>query len=180
MGCEEEAGVEAPPAPAATPTPAASTANAQDVKGEKEENRLPQLKETDFIGSAKRRDPFKFFSELLEKKEEVQKLVQREVKLKEYDVSELKLVGIITKIGDPRAMLVVPDGSGFVLKRGDYVGRADFVQRGKTGEAIQVNWRVARIHGSGKEEERGVYLVRDDPTTSKGVDITRFLPLHGD
>lgn len=141
---------------------------------------LPRLKETDFIGGSKRRDPFKFFAELLEKKEEVQKLVQREVKLKEYDITELKLIGIITKIGDPRAMVTVPDGSGFVLKRGDYVGRADFVQRGKTGEAIQVNWRVARIHGSGKEEERGIYLIRDDPTTTKGVDITRFIPLHQD
>ena len=116
--------------------------------------------------------------ELLTKQEEVRRLIQREVKLKEFDVSELTLIGIITKIGDPRAMVKVPDGTGVVLKRGDYVGKADFVKQGSQGEPIQVNWRVSRIHGSGKEEERGVYLVRDDPTTTKGVDITRFLPLH--
>ncbi len=139
---------------------------------------LPQLKETDFIKSPRRRDPFEPFIELLGKQEEVRKLIQRDVKLKEYDVADLKLIGIITKIGDPRAMVVVPDGTGFVLKRGDYVGRADFVQQGNRGEPIQVNWRVARVHGSGKEEERGIYLVRDDPTTTKGVDITRFIPLH--
>ncbi|MCP4599486.1 MAG: pilus assembly protein PilP [Proteobacteria bacterium] len=150
----------------------------KDSKKSKDGLGLPQLKETDFIKGAKRRDPFEPFVELLGKQEEVGQLIQREVKLKEYDITELKLIGIITKIGDPRAMVVVPDGTGFVLKRGDYVGRADFVQQGKRGESIQVNWRVARIHGSGKEEERGIYLVRDDPTTTKGVDITRFLPLH--
>ena len=139
---------------------------------------LPQLKETDFIKGNKRRDPFEPFVEMLVKQEDTKKLIQREVKLKEYNVTELTLIGIITKIGDPRAMVKVPDGTGFVLKRGDFVGRADFVQQGNRGEPIQVNWRVARIHGSGKEEERGIYLVRDDPTTSKGVDITRFLPLH--
>ena len=139
---------------------------------------LPQLKETDFIRSLKRRDPFDQFVEIFSAGDQSDRKVQREVKLKEYDVSDLKLIGIITNIGDPRAMVVVPDGTGFVLKRGDYVGRPDFVQQGNRGEPIQVNWKVSRVHGSGKEEERGVYLVRDDPTTTKGVDITRFLPLH--
>lgn len=138
---------------------------------------LPQLTETDFISGAENRDPFEPFTEILIKTEEVIQEVQRPVKLKEYDVASLKLIGIITNIGDPRAMVVVPDGTGFVLRRGDYVGRADYVKQGRRGEAIQVNWRVARIHGSGKEEERGVYFVRDDPTTTRGIDLTRFLPL---
>ena len=97
---------------------------------------------------------------------------------KEYDIADLKLVAIVTNIGDPRAMVVTPTGTGFVLRRGDYVGRADYVDQGSGSEKLQVNWRIARIHGSGKEEERGIYLVRDDPLTPKGVDITRFLPLH--
>ncbi len=137
-----------------------------------------KLKETDFIKAPRRRDPFEPFIELLTKKDDSKKLIQRNVKLKEYDIADLKLIGIITNIGDPRAMVVVPNGTGFVLKRGDYVGRADYVQQGTRGEQIQVNWRVARIHGSGKEEERGIYFVRDDPTTTKGVDVTRFLSLH--
>ncbi len=138
---------------------------------------LPRLTETDFIRSPLRRDPFEPFVEIF-KKETTERTVQREVKLKEYDVSDLRLIGIITNIGNPRGMVVVPDGTGFVLKRGDYVGRADVVKQGSSGEPVHVNWRVARIHGSGKEEERGIYLIRDDPTTTKGVDITRFLPLH--
>lgn len=139
---------------------------------------LPQITETHFIAGTKHRDPFMPFVEVIGRQEEVTHTVQRKIKLKEYDIVDLRLIGIITNIGDPRAMVVTPEGTGFVLKRGDYVGKADYVDTGSGSEKIQVNWRVARIHGSTKEEERGVYLVRDDPTTSKGLDVTRFMPLH--
>jgi Tfp pilus assembly protein PilP len=139
---------------------------------------LPSLTESSFIADARRRDPFSPFLEVLIKEDKTAVEVQRDVKLKDYDVSELKLIGIITDIGDDRAMVTTPDKTGYVLKRGDYVGRADFIKQGNDGDTIQVNWRVARINGAGKDEERGIYLVRDDPTTSRGVDVTRFIPLH--
>jgi Tfp pilus assembly protein PilP len=139
---------------------------------------LPQLTETAFIDGPTRRDPFMPFLEVIKKQDRAVETIQRKVKLKEYDIAELKLIGIITNIGDPRAMVTTPDNTGYVIKRGDFVGRADYVTQGNNEEVIQVNWRVARIHGTGKEEERGVYLVRDDPTTSRGVDVTRFIPLH--
>ena len=138
---------------------------------------LPQLSESDFIQSPKNRDPFRPYIEVINQEEEVHRQIQRDIKLKDYDVSELKLIGIITNISNPRALVITPDGTGFVLRRGDFVGRADFVDQGSGSEKIQVNWRVARIHGSGKEEERGIFLVRDDPTTPS-LDVTRFLPLH--
>lgn len=139
---------------------------------------LPKLSETDFIEGAKHRDPFRPHVEAIVHQEEVKQTVQREIKLKEYDVTELRLIAIITNIGDPRAMVVTPANEGIVLRRGDYVGKADFVDPGGGAERIQVNWRVARIHGSGKEEERGIYLVRDDPLTLTPEDVTRFMPLH--
>ncbi len=140
---------------------------------------LPALTEAVFVVGPRHRDPFSPFMEVLIKSEALsERPIQREVKLKEYDISELKLIGIITNIGDPRAMVTTPDKTGFVLRRGDYVGRADFVKHRNEGAPIQVNWRVARIHGAGKEEERGIYLVRDDPTSVRGDDVTRFIPLH--
>jgi len=142
--------------------------------------KLPSLSETDFIESSKHRDPFKPFLHVISRKEEVHQVVQREIKLKEYDVADLKLIAIITNIGDPRAMVVTPAKEGIVLRRGDYVGKADYIDPGGGGEKIQVNWRVARIHGSGREEERGIYLVRDDPMTKTPEDITRFMPLHSE
>jgi hypothetical protein len=138
---------------------------------------LPKLSETDFIEGVKHRDPFKPFLEVIVRQEVVTERVQREVKLKEYDVADLKLIAIVTNIGDERAMVVTPTSEGIVLRRGDYVGKPEYVETG-AGEKIQVNWRVARIHGSGKDEERGIYLVRDDPLTETPEDVTRFVPLH--
>jgi len=148
---------------------------AEAAKGDLE---LPKLSETDFIEGPKHRDPFKPHLEMLARQTEVQQTIQREIKLKEYDIGDLRLIAIITNVGDPRAMVVTPASEGIVLRRGDYVGKADFVDPGGGGEKIQVNWRVARIHGSGKEEERGVYLVRDDPLTQTPEDVTRFMALH--
>jgi Tfp pilus assembly protein PilP len=140
---------------------------------------LPEITESMFIVGPRHRDPFSPFLEILIKQEALAEVpIQREVKLKDYDISELKLIGIITNIGDPRAMVTTPDKTGFVLRRGDFVGRADFIKQGTSGAPIQVNWRVARIHGAGKEEERGIYLIREDPIGAKGVDVTRFIPLH--
>ncbi len=136
-----------------------------------------KLSETDFIEGVKHRDPFRPFTEVIARQEDVTQKVQREVKLKEYDVADLKLIAIVTNIGDERAMVVTPTNEGIVLRRGDYVGKPEYVETG-AGEKIQVNWRVARIHGSGKDEERGVYLVRDDPLTETPEDVTRFVPLH--
>ena len=138
---------------------------------------LPKLSETDFIEGTKHRDPFRPFFEAIVHQDAVEQKVQREIKLKEYDISDLKLIAIVTNIGDERAMVVTPSNDGIVLRRGDYVGKAEYVDTG-SGEKIQVNWRVARIHGSGKDEERGIYLVRDDPLTETPEDVTRFLPLH--
>lgn len=149
----------------------------KERRAEKPSLGLPQLSESDFIQSPKNRDPFKPFMEVIGQDQEILRQVQRDIKLKDYDVSELQLIGIITNISNPRAMVVTPDGTGFVLRRGDFVGRADFVDQGSGSDKIQVNWRVARIQGSGKDEERGIFLVRDDPTT-KNVDVTRFIPLH--
>jgi len=145
--------------------------------GSKSELVLPKLSETDFIEGPKHRDPFKPHFEVIVRQEGGEQSVQREVKLKEFDVADLRLIAIVTNIGDERAMVVTPANDGIVLRRGDYVGKPEYVDTG-SGEKIQVNWRVARIHGSGKDEERGIYLVRDDPLTETPEDVTRFVPLH--
>jgi Tfp pilus assembly protein PilP len=141
--------------------------------------KLSQITETSFINSLKMRDPFETFAEVFESQSRVSGDIQRTVKLGEYDISVLRLIGIITNIGNPMAMVTVPDGTGFVIKGGDFVGRADLIKHAG-GDTVPVNWRVARIHGSGKEEERGVYLSRDTggAELEEGYEVTRFLPLH--
>ena len=139
---------------------------------------IPPISESNFIENLDTRDPFRPFVEVLVRGADTVKGVQREVKLEEYDVSQLKLVAIITNIGDPRAMVLTPGNVGGVLRRGDYVGKADFVDSGSGAEKIQLNWKVHRITAAGKEEERGIYLVRDDPLTPAENDVTRFIPLY--
>ncbi len=43
--------------------------------------------------------------------------------LENYDLSQLKLVGIIWEVRAPKAMLLDPSGKGYVVKVGDRVGR---------------------------------------------------------
>ena len=151
---------------------------AKDGAGANDSVRAPKIAETDFIESLKRRDPFRPFIEVIVPKPEVHETVQREIKLEEYDIEQLKLIAIITNVGDPRAMVVPPNNEGFILRRGDYVGKPDFIDPGNNADRIQINWKVHRIHGSGAKEERGVYLVRDDPLTPAPDDVTRFMPLY--
>ncbi|MBN2715343.1 MAG: hypothetical protein JXX14_05780 [Deltaproteobacteria bacterium] len=173
--------------PAMQPSPEARAAVAQQGAGamlkenEAKANasiRSPKIAETDFIESLKRRDPFRPFVEVIVPKPEVQETIQREIKLEEYDIEQLRLIAIITNVGDPRAMVVPPNNEGFILRRGDYVGKPDFIDPGNNADRIQINWKVHRIHGSGEKEERGVYLVRDDPLTPAPDDVTRFMPLY--
>ncbi|MBN2525911.1 MAG: hypothetical protein JXR76_05910 [Deltaproteobacteria bacterium] len=174
-------------APIGTPSPEARAAIQKNGAGAVlKENvdkanaaiRAPKIAETDFIESIKRRDPFRPFAEVIVPKPEVRETVQREIKLEEYDIEQLRLIAIITNVGDPRAMVVPPNNEGFILRRGDYVGKPDFIDPGNGAERIQINWKVLRIHGSGEKEERGVYLVRDDPLTPAPDDVTRFMPLY--
>ena len=177
----------APGKPAVAPSPEAKAAVAHKgagavLKDNKSKAsvaiRPPKIAETDFIESVKRRDPFRPFAEVIVPKPEVRETVTREIKLEEYDIEQLRLIAIITNVGDPRAMVVPPNNEGFILRRGDYVGKPDFIDPGNNAERIQINWKVHRIHGAGAKEERGVYLVRDDPLTPTPDDVTRFMPLY--
>jgi Tfp pilus assembly protein PilP len=140
---------------------------------------LPEISETSFIEDLKCRDPFAPFLEMFEQSATISTEIQRNIKLEDYNLTDLRLIGIITNVGNPRAMVVVPDGTGFVIKGGDFVGRTEYVKH-SSGEMIPVNWKVARIHGSGKEEERGIYFKRDSTglANQKKIEVTRFLPLH--
>ncbi len=141
--------------------------------------KLPEISEISFVEDLKCRDPFAPFLEMFEETKMMSTEIQRDIKLGDYNIAELRLIGIITNIGNPRAMVVVPDGTGFVIKGGDFIGRTEFIKH-SSGEMIPVNWKVARIHGSGKEEERGIYFKRDSTglVDRKKIEVTRFLPLH--
>lgn len=165
-GCEENVVVGKPPPSAsagAPPAPASASAAA-----------LPELdvEDADFAESEDSRDPFRSFAKLFVD-ESGQVEVQLDVKLKQYSLEQLQLVGIITRVHPARAMLVDPTGKGHVIKRGQFVGKPVVVQTAKdVGASYKVHWRVDSIRPN------DVVFVREDPTNPDVPAQTRTLVLR--
>lgn len=117
------------------------------------------------------RDPFRSFVDTF--KIEAPETVQRRVIMPDTTVDQMHLVAIVGRLPQPRAMLVDPDGVGHVVKRGDYVGRAEVVEAGGSeGVPVTLNWRVDRIRSN------EVVLAREDPTDPDQPPLTRVLTLY--
>ena len=87
-------------------------------------------------------------------------------KARRVSVDQLKLVALVTHTATPRAMLVDPAGKGYIVTRGELVGRPE---PSGDGERF-ASFRVDRIR------DGDVVLVREDPT-SPGAASTRVLAL---
>ena len=173
------AGASAKPATTGTPPPPVRK-GAADVSDAGAPN-LPPLKpldltENDFVESDRNRDPFRSFATSFVAQANTPAAVnQRHVLLSEYALDELKLVAIVLSGDYPRAMLVDPTTKGWVVKRGDFVGRADVVRISGAGSAeYQLNWRVDRVR------DGDIVLIREDPAQPAIPPATKIIPLHTD
>ncbi len=135
--------------------------------------KAPEYTENDFVENDRNRDPFRSYVTLFVERNNVPQKIQRYVVLEQYAIDELKLVAIVTGGEYPRAMLVDPTTKGWVIKRGDFLGRPDIVHTGGTnGTDYQLNWRVDRVR------DGDVVLVREDPAQPGIAPATRVIPLH--
>jgi type IV pilus assembly protein PilP len=159
------------PAPAAPGAGAPAAASASSAAA-----RPPpkvDVQETEFSESERSRDPFRSFAKSFEQDTNAKVHSQREVILSQYALDELRLIGIVTRAEPAKAMLVDPTGKGFVIQRGQFVGRADVVQAaGTSGTVYEINWRVDRIRPS------DVVLIREDPSNPDVPSATRVIPLR--
>lgn len=131
------------------------------------------FQEAEFSESEKSRDPFRSFATMFVAEARGKVKSQREVMLDQYSVDELKLVGLVTGIDVPKAMLVDPTGKGHVVQRGQFLGRAEVVQENTaTGRAYEINWRVDRIR------DGDVVLIREDPQNRDVPSATKVIPLR--
>ncbi len=129
--------------------------------------------ENDFVESDRSRDPFRSFARLFVEQNAKPVRIQRDVLLAQYTIDELKLVAIVTGGDYPRAMFVDPNGKGWVVKRGDFMGRADLVHVGGTnGTDYQLNWRVEKVR------DGDIVLIREDATQPSIPPATRVIPLR--
>ena len=132
-----------------------------------------EIVEAEFTESERSRDPFRSFLSIFKEETKGAAKSQREVVLSQFGIDELKLIGIVTRAEPAKAMLVDPRGTGHVVQRGQFVGKADIVQAaGRTGASYEINWRVDRIR------DGDIVLIREDPTNPDVPSATRVIPLR--
>jgi type IV pilus assembly protein PilP len=176
--CEDEVVPAAPGAPAIAAPPDAAAAPSPGKPAEKaavDDQPAPKMDivEAEFTESERSRDPFRSFADMFKAESKGAAKSQREVVLSQFSIAELKLIGIVTRAEPAKAMLVDPGGMGHVVKRGQFVGRADIVQAaGRTGASYEINWRVDRIR------DGDIVLVREDPQNPDVPSATRVIPLR--
>jgi type IV pilus assembly protein PilP len=129
--------------------------------------------ESDFSESDRNRDPFRTYVSVLGPETKRVAHVQREVILPQFSLDELKLVAIVTGGEYPRAMLVDPGGKGWVIKRGDWVGRPEVVHvGGANGADYQINWRVDKVR------DGDLVFTREDPAQPGIPPASRVITLR--
>jgi len=132
-----------------------------------------EIVEAEFTESERSRDPFRSFSDVFKEESKASAKSQREVVMSQFAIDELKLIGIVTRAEPAKAMLVDPQGTGHVVQRGQFVGKADIVQAaGRTGASYEINWRVDRIR------DGDIVLIREDPANPDVPSATRVIPLR--
>jgi type IV pilus assembly protein PilP len=156
-----------PPPPARGPAAVAAAPSASAP--------LPKMEfhEDDFSETERSRDPFRSFAKLFSEQSKTRVKSQRQVLLDHYAIDDLKLIGLVTRTDTPRAMLVDPSGRGWVVTRGQFIGRPEVVHAGGPGGVdYELNWRVDRIR------ESDLVLVREDPAHSEIPPATRVIALR--
>lgn len=171
--CEDEVvsvdrgmGGGAPAAAAAAPAAAgaAATPTADDMLSFKDE---------DFVESEQNRDPFRSYSTAFQgaASEDANVNPQRPVIMPTTAVESMRLLAIISGLSRPKAMLTDSLGVGYVVERGDYIGRGKVVQS-SGNVAMTLNWRVDRIR------ENEVVLTRADPTDPNRPPLSRIINMR--
>lgn len=133
-----------------------------------------EFAENDFVESDRNRDPFRTYVATFAPPER-QRVAQnqRAVLLPQFSIDELKLVAIVTGGDFPRAMVIDPAGKGWVLKRGDFIGRPEIVHiGGANGADYQLNWRVDKVR------DGDVVFLREDPAQPGIPPASRVVSLH--
>jgi len=128
-GCSKKA----PPAPAAAPAVIVQVGQQQAKAVQKPVSSttvklapLPSSNQFDFSG---KKDPFKPDSALKTTAsslpEDMKKALKGGLPIHSFDVSQFRLIGVITGAKENQAMVVDPNGKGYVLKAGMTIGKND-------------------------------------------------------
>jgi len=99
-----------------------------------------------------RRDPFK---PLIQKKKIIVKKAARPGKpsrikgpLEKFELSQYRLVALMVVKGIPRAMLKAPDGKGYTVKVGEYIGMNDGIIKKIETKIVDIDKNGLRVEKS--------------------------------
>lgn len=138
---DEETAAPESTATASAPPPASQPAPTPDVQPE-------TPKEPEFVYSREgRRDPFVPLSQIRRPLTPAEES-EPETPLQSYDVSQFRLVGLIVGRGEPKAMVVAPDGKSYVLSRGIKIGKNNGVIIDITSESVSVQEKYYDFSGN--------------------------------
>lgn len=135
-GCEKEQAAAPKTAPKAAAKPPAKV-----VAPPKEAAAPPPSEETRYVYVADgRRDPF---LPLVGKKV----AAFSENPLESFDLTQFKLKGLIVGLGEPKAIVVAPDGKSYILKKGMRIGKSNGIIRDINRDKILVEEQYQDIAG---------------------------------
>ncbi len=157
-------------------TPAATTAPGTTTTPLAEKTQ-PEYPDEVFVETEENRDPFRTFAQIF--KAQLTDSPQREVVMSSIGLDQMKVTAIISGVPDPRALIVDPTGVGYVVKRGDFVGRPEVLQVDSDSPPLMLNWRVSRVRGEDPKigQPGQIVLTRDNPMAPNQPPLTRVLSL---
>jgi type IV pilus assembly protein PilP len=131
------------------------------------------FKDEDFVEAERNRDPFRSFTSVFtpgKGPEAIGGDPQRPVIMPTTTAESMKLIAVISGLPRPKAMLLDTMGVGYVVERGDYVGRPKVIQAAGNVQMV-LNWRVDRIR------ENEVVLTMPNPADPNQVPTTRIIAM---
>ena len=102
-----------------------------------------------------RRDPFEPLTSIKKP------IAQQDVPLtplEKFDLGQLRLIGVILGKGEPRAMVIAPDGKSYILKKGIKVGKNDGRVVGIKADAVLVEERYYDFSGEIRKSVESIQL----------------------
>ena len=78
--------------------------------------------------------------------------------LEKFDLGQLRLIGVIIGMGEPRAMVIAPDGKSYILKKGIKVGKNNGRVVGIKADAVLVEERYYDFSGEIRKSVESIQL----------------------
>jgi type IV pilus assembly protein PilP len=149
-GCGEEA----PAPPPATPKKVAAPPPTAFAPSPAPETPAPPAPRYVYEPSG-RRDPFEPLTAI---KKPIAQADVPLTPLEKFDLGQLRLIGVIIGKGEPRAMVIAPDGKSYILKKGIRVGKNDGRVVGIKADAVLVEERYYDFSGEIRKSVESIQL----------------------